>query len=111
MFGSIFKSGYDNLNATDFAEGFKNDPNAVIIDVRTPGEYKEGHIKGAKLIDVTGPAFSTLIQEQDKSKTYYVYCRSGGRSGSACSAMHKMGFEKVYNLSGGMMGWNGAVER
>lgn len=111
MFGIFGKAKYQNIGATEFAQALKENKDAVLLDVRTPGEYKEGHIPGAQLIDVTGPAFGHKVNELDKSKTYYVYCRSGGRSGSACSAMAKMGFENLYNLSGGIMSWNGPVKR
>lgn len=111
MFGIFGTKNYENINAGQFAEGLKTDADAVLLDVRTPGEYREGHIPGATLIDVMGPAFATKVEELDKSKSYYVYCRSGGRSGSACAAMAKMGFEKLYNLSGGISAWTGPVER
>lgn len=111
MFGLFGTKNYENINAKAFQEGLKTDKNSVLLDVRTPGEYREGHIPGATLIDVSGPAFSSKIQELDKTKSYYVYCRSGGRSGSACSAMANMGFTKLYNLSGGIMGWTGDIKR
>ncbi|WP_394758441.1 rhodanese-like domain-containing protein, partial [Flavobacterium sp.] len=50
------------------------------------------------------------LEELDKSKNYYVYCKSGGRSGQACSIMRELGFETTYNLLGGMMEWDGPIE-
>jgi rhodanese-related sulfurtransferase len=49
------------------------------------------------------------LEELDKSKNYYVYCKAGGRSAQACSIMSQMGFANTYNLEGGMMHWEGAV--
>ena len=99
-----------NLAQEVWVNQLENDGNAVILDVRTEDECNEGMIPGAINIDIyKGQGFIYLIEELDKSKNYYVYCRSGGRSGQACSIMDQLGFEKTYNLLGGMMEWNGEV--
>lgn len=85
--------------------------NVVILDVRTPGEFKSGYIPGAINIDIYAADFQTQVQKLDKSKTYLVYCRSGARSSNAGNFMVTNGFKEVYNLQGGMMGWRGAVQR
>ncbi|MBA4302657.1 MAG: rhodanese-like domain-containing protein [Sphingobacteriaceae bacterium] len=85
--------------------------NVVILDVRTPGEFKSGYIPGAINIDIYAADFQTQVQKLDKSKTYLVYCRSGARSSNAGNLMVTNGFKEVYNLQGGMMGWRGAVQR
>lgn len=79
-----------------------------VIDVRTPEEYAEGHIKGAVLIDVNGDDFEKKLSQLDKSKPYLVHCRSGGRSGRAMSAFKKLGFQQIYHLNKGMLGWEAA---
>ncbi len=79
-----------------------------LIDVRTPGEYAEGHIENAVNIDVNGADFTTALSKLDKNKPVMVYCLSGGRSSNAASQMKSMGFTEVYNLSGGIMGWRNA---
>jgi rhodanese-related sulfurtransferase len=84
-------------------------PDAVIIDVRTTGETFDGIIPNALHIDIMGGAFMDEVKKLDPSKAYYVYCRSGNRSGAACSAMAQAGFSRVYNLIGGMMEWNGEL--
>jgi rhodanese-related sulfurtransferase len=99
---------FENLTSPEFRERIQNDENAVIIDVRTPEEWAEGVIPGALLINLMSPDFMEKINELDKSKTYYVYCRSGGRSSSACGAMAQSGYTCV-NLLGGMMAWDGEV--
>jgi len=81
-----------------------------IIDCRTPDEFHMGHIPGAQLIDLTDPAFRGKIQELDKTKAYYVYCRSGSRSMTACRVMADTGIENLFNVKFGLMGWQGPLE-
>ncbi|MFC3414145.1 rhodanese-like domain-containing protein [Algoriphagus hitonicola] len=80
-------------------------PNTVILDVRTPGEFAGGKIRGARNIDLMSRDFTKQIQNLPKDKTYLVYCRSGNRSGQACEIMADMGFENCKNMSGGIMRW------
>ncbi|HQV76853.1 MAG TPA: rhodanese-like domain-containing protein [Chitinophagales bacterium] len=79
--------------------------NAVLLDVRTAAEIAEGSIEDHIAIDIQQPNFMEKVGTLDKSKTYFVYCRSGNRSGQACKYMATQGFEKLYNLKGGMMAW------
>lgn len=97
---------YTELTPEEFKRGFEQDEQAIIIDVRTPGEMIEGQIHGHILIDVTNPAAIEQINALDKSKPYYIYCRSGNRSAQTCMYMVSMGFEKTYNLDGGILAWN-----
>lgn len=88
-----------------FARMVKADTAAVVLDVRTPQEFDEGHLKGALLLDVKdSEAFDKGIATLDKNKHYYVYCRSGRRSMKACEIMKKKGFS-VTNLDGGIIAW------
>ncbi|MFN3315435.1 MAG: rhodanese-like domain-containing protein, partial [Raineya sp.] len=98
---------FQNLNVNEFEQGMTQS-DAIIIDVRTPMEYNEGHIKNSKLIDISNRDFEEQIEKLDKSKAYYVYCRSGGRSSNASQIMVEKGFTKVYNLQGGIIAWAGA---
>jgi len=99
-----------NLDQEVWRDQLKEDANSVILDVRTEDEFNEGIIPGAINIDIyKGQGFIDAIEEMDKSKNYYVYCRSGGRSGQACSIMSELGFENAYNLLGGIMNWEGEV--
>jgi rhodanese-related sulfurtransferase len=87
-----------------------NDKNAIIIDVRTLEECSEGIIPDAINIDLfKGQGFIYLIEELEKSKNYYVYCKAGSRSAQACSIMNQLGFANTFNLIGGFMQWNGDV--
>mgnify|MGYP006287936221 CR=1 FL=1 len=77
----------------------------VIIDVRTPAEYNEGHIKKAININFYNNDFRASLEELNKSKTYLIYCKMGGRSGNALAIMEELKFKRVYNLSSGLSGW------
>ncbi len=78
----------------------------VVLDVRTAGEFHNGHIEGAQLLDVTQDSvFLEGLKSFDKSKTYLVYCRSGQRSRKACNLMQENGIQDVYNLDEGYLGW------
>ena len=73
----------------------------VIIDVRTPAEFATGHLDGAVNIDVQSPDFAAQIMELDPSGEYFVYCRSGNRSGQAIAQMNQMGFNGENLTNGG----------
>jgi rhodanese-related sulfurtransferase len=77
----------------------------VILDVRTPGEFAEGYIEGARMIDFQSGNFETEIATLDKKATYAVYCRSGNRSGQAVKIMQDAGFLELFNLEGGVIDW------
>ena len=99
-----------NLTQEDWVSQFEADENAVLLDVRTEVECNEGIIPNSINLDIyEGQAFIEKLEALDKSKNYYVYCRSGARSGQACSIMNQLGFENAYNLLGGIMEWNGEV--
>ncbi|WKK79493.1 rhodanese-like domain-containing protein [Marivirga arenosa] len=96
---------HKNIGPEEF-DKLSKEPNTEIIDVRTPAEKEEGFIEGAKMINIMGPDFANEINALDKDKTYLVYCRSGNRSGTACGFMASNGFDKLYNLDGGINAWN-----
>ncbi|MCL6294305.1 rhodanese-like domain-containing protein [Jejuia spongiicola] len=98
----------ENLSQEEWVSQLENDDNAVIIDVRTDDEVADGIIVNAIHIDIyKGQEFVNEIEELDKDKSYYVYCRSGNRSGQACNIMNQLGFENAYNLEGGILEWEG----
>ena len=99
-----------DLVQTEWQSQLQNDTNAVILDVRTLAEVAEGKIPGAIHIDIyKGQEFINDIMKLDKTKNYYVYCKSGGRSGQACAFMNQSGFENAFNLIGGIMQWQGEI--
>jgi len=80
-----------------------------LLDVRTAGEYKQGHLSNALQADWTNSAeFAERVKYLDKNKPLLVYCASGGRSGQAAEWLVKQGFVKVDNLTGGMIAWKQA---
>jgi rhodanese-related sulfurtransferase len=99
-----------DLTQDDWASDLENDNNAVILDVRTLSEVEHGIIPNAIHIDIyMGQGFVQELNKLDKTKNYYVYCRTGNRSRQACSIMDQMGFENAYNLIGGIIDWNGEI--
>lgn len=99
-----------NLTQEEWVEQFEADNNAVILDVRSEEEVEQGYIPNAINIDIRlGQEFLDEVEKLDKSKNYYVYCRSGARSASACSVMNQQGFENTFNLMGGILEWDGEV--
>jgi rhodanese-related sulfurtransferase len=100
---------YKELTSNEFENEIKKNPNAVIIDVRTPAEYQSGHIPNALNIDISSAEFPEKIDELDRNKDYYVYCRSGGRSNTACQYMVSVGFKNVNNLYGGVLSYEGEL--
>lgn len=71
---------------------------SVIIDVRTPEEFAEGHLDGATNLDLNGGQFQEAIAGLDPDVNYLVYCRSGNRSGQATALLRDAGFENVVDL-------------
>ncbi|MBC8769156.1 rhodanese-like domain-containing protein [Arenibacter sp. BSSL-BM3] len=99
-----------DLSQEEWSEQLESDDNAFLLDVRTPEEVEEGYIPNATNIDIyLGQEFVAELEKLDKTKNYYVYCRSGQRSGQACAIMNKLGFENAFNLEGGFMNWEGEV--
>lgn len=76
-----------------------------LVDVRTPEEFMEGHIKGFQNIDFMSDTFREEIEKLDKNKPVIVYCKSGNRSGKSCKIMQEKGFIKIYDLEGGIEKW------
>ncbi len=99
-----------DLSQKDWIEKLNNDSNAVILDVRTDDECADGIIPNSINIDIyKGQGFVYRVEELDKTKNYYVYCKSGGRSAQACHILNQLGFQNTYNLLGGFSQWQGEV--
>jgi phage shock protein E len=96
-----------DLNVSEFSQKI-NEPDVIILDVRTPEEFASGHIEGALNINFNSGDFANEITRLNPSETYAIYCRSGNRSGQAASIMHKAGFHDVSNLDGGVIDWTNA---
>ena len=83
----------------------QNNPDFVIIDVRTREEFVGGHIENATNIDFYSETFRDMLNNLDKNKTYLIYCGSGARSGSTLDIMAELNFKEVYNILGGITQW------
>jgi len=84
------------------------DDNVVVLDVRTPGEVAEGVIGKPTIINFQDADFEARLTTLDKTKTYLVYCKAGGRSSRAKAILDSNGFKDVYDLDGGITAWNAA---
>ena len=83
----------------------QNNPELVILDVRTPEEFTGGYIENAVNIDFYSETFRDELANLDKNKTYLIYCRGGTRSRSTLDITTELDFEEAYNMSGGMLRW------
>ncbi|MFK5959214.1 MAG: rhodanese-like domain-containing protein [Lutibacter sp.] len=88
------------------AEFKEKSVNHIIIDVRTPYEFKQGFIKGAVSINYFDRKFLENFTSYDKNEPIFIYCKSGNRSSSASKKLAKAGFLKVYDMRGGILNWN-----
>ena len=86
----------------------RTNKNTVVLDVRTAGEFKIGHIPGALNIDFNSADFDKKVSELDKSKTYLVHCAAGIRSAKACGKLESLGFKQLVDLRPGFRGWQDA---
>jgi len=96
--------GITAQEAFDLIQENEGNRNFVIIDVRTPEEFADGHLDNALNINLNSGTFSTDISKLDKNKTYLIYCRSGNRSAKAASIMGNLGFREVNDM-GGIIDW------
>ena len=94
-----------DISQTELLELSKNDPSLLILDVRTPQEYAQGHVPKAKLIPHTELPSRLAEISDSKDKTVVVYCKSGHRAGIAQSILVEAGFTNVKHLDGDMSGW------
>lgn len=91
--------------ARDMIQKNRDNERFVVLDVRTPREYRQGHIPGAVLLDIRAAAFKTDLGRLERESTYLVHCARGGRSAKATALMKQLGFKKVHHMPGGMNAW------
>ncbi|MGE5210619.1 MAG: rhodanese-like domain-containing protein [Acidobacteriota bacterium] len=102
-------SGISTISVDEAAAIVDNPPDdLVVLDVRTPEEFAEGHLEGAVLVDFYAADFADQLAALDADVPYLVYCRSGNRSGQALGVMEQLGFTSVVDVDGGIVAWTGA---
>ncbi len=102
FFSNLFSKKYENINGSKLNNIIKDNKKVLILDVRTPGEFKSGHIPKAKNIPVNELSSKINTLSSHKDEEVVVYCASGMRSSNASKILTKNGFNKIYNLSGGI---------
>lgn len=99
-----FSNGFSDVSVSDLKKVLE-DKKTIVIDVRTPEEYKEEHIAGTTLIPLNHLENEVEKLFPDKDQIIYLHCRSGGRSSVAASLMLSLGYKKVFNVTGGILAW------
>jgi thioredoxin 1 len=102
------QGGKKVLDAKSFSEALAKTPDALVLDVRTPEEFAGGHLNKAVNVDWNSGGFDAWSKKIDKEAKIFVYCLSGGRSGSAGAALRQAGFQHVSEMEGGIMKWKAA---
>lgn len=100
-----------SIDSTYAEQLIKDDKNLVILDVRTYSEFKESRIPGAINIPVDELEWELEELEKYKGNKILVYCKVGVRSNIACSYLENEGFKNLYNLRGGILDFNGEIEK
>lgn len=92
------------------AHAWLADPHAqwLVLDVRTPEEFAEGHLQNATLKNFYAPDFKTQLEQMNRHQPTILYCRSGNRSGKTLALMRELGFRNVYEIKGGILAWQSA---
>ena len=104
--GAAEISGISTISVEAAAAITDNPPDdLVVLDVRTPEEFAEGHLEGAVLIDFYAADFAEQLAALDPDVPYLVYCRSGNRSGQAMGVMEELGFTSAADIDGGIVAW------
>ena len=93
------------LSAEEAHRLIEGEEDVIVLDVRTPKEFAEGHLAGAHNIDFLADTFSSEVEKLDPEKTYLIHCRSGSRSGKSLAVFRELKFKKIYHLTSGYLGW------
>jgi phage shock protein E len=103
---STTKINIEPKEAFELIQSHKDDNNFIILDVRTPDEFAEYHLAQAKNLDFYSPSFKEELEKLDKNKIYLIYCKSGRRGSKSVKTMKKIGFQNIYNITGGIKRWS-----
>jgi rhodanese-related sulfurtransferase len=105
---SAASTGTQAVSARQFKamiDAGRTNPEVVTLDIRTPAEFRQGHIQGAQLIDFYAADFVDQLKRLERDRTYLIYCRSGNRSAKSLDLFAKLGFRHAYHLENGLIGW------
>jgi rhodanese-related sulfurtransferase len=105
LFSACAQSSKEKLEVKTFQKELSASPNAVVLDVRSEGEFQGGHLAKALNMNYNAPNFADNMNRLDKSKTYFVYCAAGVRSARAAALMRDAGFKNVLEMKGGLNDW------
>lgn len=106
----LLKAQLNNLSPEEFARMAEEHSDAVVVDVRTPGEYAGGTVLGAQNMDYLGEAFWDQFEQLPADRPILVLCRTGRRSARVCTLLKNAGLTDVYNLEGGLTAWETSPE-
>ncbi len=96
----------ENIKAMEAAKMLEKNPDMMVLDIRTPGEFNSGHIPTSINIDYKAENFELEIKKLDRSKPYLMHCRSGRRSTAALDTFRKHRFDHIIHIDDGILGWN-----
>lgn len=105
----LFQSAFESLSMVEAKIEIEENPRIIIVDVRSPEEFRKGHIPGALNIPIETPQLITDMIS-DKTEIIFVYCLSGGRSQKACEIFAEMGYGNITDI-GGILFWPGSLEK
>ena len=102
---ALAENDVQHVSATEAAESIRQQSDIVILDVRTPEEFQQGHLEGAINIDFHAADFQDQIRALSPRKTYLLHCRTGNRSGRTLPLMQEAGIQKIIHMDGGIESW------
>lgn len=107
----LLKAQLTNLPPKEFAARLRKEEAPILLDVRTPNEFAQGALPGAVNMDYLGESFWNQFEQLEAGRPIYVYCRTERRSLRVCMLLQNAGFERVYNLDGGLISWHEVFEQ
>lgn len=105
---SAIKTRVTHVKVEEAAKYLADNRDTVILDLRTPREFAEGRLAGAKNVDFNGSDFAGQLARLDREATYLIHCAVGGRSSKALATFERLGFRSVVHLDGGFNAWRNA---
>lgn len=96
---------FTNMKAVEAAKILKENPKAVVLDIRSPDEFNEGHIPHAINIDYKADSFESELGKLDRNATYVMHCRSARRSANSFEIFKKLGFKNIVHMDDGILEW------